>query len=495
MSQVKIGFSNTSYIQGNKLILNNGLTASIDFSWFGSTAVSYIFPETDGSAGEALLTDASGNLYWGNPVSGAVSGSGTTPSLALWVGTQSIGSSTVQEVGGQILFPSGSTAGAGIAFLNDTDTGIYRAGANTIGFVGNGAQTGQIGPNESFFNAGSNQVYVSSGGGVTLDGVNGGVYISAATLSWTGHSLNDGDFLYFDQLTQTIKGVAALGITGATGPQGIQGETGATGATGPQGAASTVPGPTGPTGPQGATGSFTGGTFMYQAGEILGASFSGTPRYYDITFAGTFTQSYSVNVDSAEPRDWTIENKTVTGFRISSNSTSPFTYSVYWSATELSNTTQGVLIGAQGPIGPQGATGATGADSTVSGPTGPQGATGATGPQGATGATGAAGAGLGTITPLALSDGATVSWNYSQGFNAYVTINGNRTLSISGATAGCYGTLLITQGTTGSYRMNFTASHKFPSGTHSFSVTGGKTDIYGFYYDGSNYYWTYNNNY
>jgi hypothetical protein len=123
------------------------------------------------------------------------------------------------------------------------------------------------------------------------------------------------------------------------------------------------------------------------------------------------------------------------------------------------------------------------------GPTGSVGATGATGPQGATGS------GLGISSPLTLTDSGTVSWNYSLGFNAVVTIAGNRNISITGVTAGDYGTLKIIQGSTGSYRINFSTSHKFPNATYSFSTTGGRWDIYGFFYDGTYFNWTYNNNY
>ena len=63
-------------------------------------------------------------------------------------------------------------------------------------------------------------------------------------------------------------------------------------------------------------------------------------------------------------------------------------------------------------------------------------------------------------------------------------------------TSGDYGTLLITQGSTGSYRINtFPTNSKFPGSTNSFSITGGKSDLYGFYYNGTNFYWSYNINY
>jgi hypothetical protein len=99
-------------------------------------------------------------------------------------------------------------------------------------------------------------------------------------------------------------------------------------------------------------------------------------------------------------------------------------------------------------------------------------------------------------TPQILVDAATISWTYSIGYNAEVTINSNRSLSISGATAGDYGTLKIIQGSSSNYRINFgTSSNRFPNGTYSFSTTQGRWDIYGFYYDGTYFNWSFNKNY
>lgn len=135
-------------------------------------------------------------------------------------------------------------------------------------------------------------------------------------------------------------------------------------------------------------------------------------------------------------------------------------------------------------LGGSGAVGATGA-------TGPQGNTGATG---ATGNTGATGTFAYSSTPLLLADGATISWSLTQSVNAYVTINGNRALTISGATSGDYGTLRIIQNATGSNRINtWPTGSKFPSGTYSFSTTANSYDLFSFYLDSSgNYNWVFN---
>lgn len=136
-----------------------------------------------------------------------------------------------------------------------------------------------------------------------------------------------------------------------------------------------------------------------------------------------------------------------------------------------------------------GATGATG-------PAGSNGSTGATGPQGATGA---AGSGSGGITQsfVTLTDGSTITWTYAANANAKVTINStSRTLSIVGATSGDTGNIIVTQGSTGSYRIDtFPTTSKFVAGTWSFSTTGTASDIYSFLYDGTTYYWNISRNF
>ena len=105
MAQKKVGFTNTSNVQGDKLIINNGLTSSINFLFTGGSTLTFSLPKTDGSAGWAIITDGSGRLSFGT-VSGAgnVQGTGTTPKLAYWTGTSSLGSSLLEEGSGQLLF-------------------------------------------------------------------------------------------------------------------------------------------------------------------------------------------------------------------------------------------------------------------------------------------------------------------------------------------------------------------------------------------------------
>ncbi len=475
MSQKKTGNSINSQLQGDGLIFNYGLTATAHFSFTGSNSLTYSLPQDYGSSGWSLLTDGTGRLYFGTASTATLNGSGTTPSLALWTGTQSLGNSSLQEIGGQLLFPGGLITTPGIAFQNDADTGIYKIANNNLGIVVGGTLSGSFKSDEVYFDITNAQMYMSSGAGISLYAPSTAIILTGS-VSFSGTT--PGQYLMLDGAGNLIS-TAALGITGATGPQGATGANGTNGvdgATGPQGATgaagqdASMIGPTGATGPMGATGTFVGGGYMFQSNSVNGASFSGTPLYADVLFVGTFTSSYVVVVESEEPRDWTISNKTISGFRINSNSTTGFTNSVYWQATEQNTNSLGVLVGAQGVAGPEG-------------PTGPL------------GATGNAGAGIGVTTPLQLTDASTISWDYSNGFSSYVTINGNRNISITGVTSGDYGTLLITQGPTGSNWISFTSSHKFPSATHSFTATPGRSDLYGFFYNNGVFYWSYNLNY
>ena len=136
MAQKKVGFSNTSYVQGDKLIINNGLTASINFQFLGATGLSFRLPQADGSSGWAIVTDGAGNLSFGT-VSGAgnVQGTGTTPKLAYWTGTSSLGSSLLEEGSGQLLFPAGTLANPGISFLLDQNTGFRRSANDQVSIL------------------------------------------------------------------------------------------------------------------------------------------------------------------------------------------------------------------------------------------------------------------------------------------------------------------------------------------------------------------------
>jgi hypothetical protein len=65
----------------------------------------------------------------------------------------------------------------------------------------------------------------------------------------------------------------------------------------------------------------------------------------------------------------------------------------------------------------------------------------------------------------ALTDQATITWDYALGYNAEVTLAGNRTLAEpTNAASGDYGTLVITQDGTGSRTLTLPASFKVVNG-------------------------------
>jgi hypothetical protein len=73
-------------------------------------------------------------------------------------------------------------------------------------------------------------------------------------------------------------------------------------------------------------------TSEYKSGQVDGSLFVGTDTlYYDIVFTTAFsTNVYAISIIGEEARSWSIHNKTTTGFRIESNSSSPLTGEVYW---------------------------------------------------------------------------------------------------------------------------------------------------------------------
>jgi hypothetical protein len=98
----------------------------------------------------------------------------------------------------------------------------------------------------------------------------------------------------------------------------------------------------------------------------------------------------------------------------------------------------------------------------------------------------------------ALADGATITWNIASGYNATVTLAGNRTLAINNATAGCYGTLKIVQDATGSRTITLPAGSKVISGgtgAVTLTTTASAIDILTFFYDGTNFFWTVGKNF
>lgn len=97
-------------------------------------------------------------------------------------------------------------------------------------------------------------------------------------------------------------------------------------------------------------------------------------------------------------------------------------------------------------------------------------------------------------TVQTLTDGSTITWDVSAGVNAQVTLAGTgRTLSITNPTAGHYYTIRIIQDGTGSRTISsWPTNTKWPGGIGpTLSTAASKYDIVTFYYDGTNYYATY----
>ena len=101
-------------------------------------------------------------------------------------------------------------------------------------------------------------------------------------------------------------------------------------------------------------------------------------------------------------------------------------------------------------------------------------------------------------TPGQLTDGATITWDCKVTLNDSVTLAGNRTLAMSNAVAGMYGTLVVKQDATGSRTLTLPANSKVingGAGAIALTSTAAAKDILSFYFDGTYYYWTYGKNY
>ena len=173
MAQKKIGFTNEGSAQADRLIINNGLLSSIEFSFLGDDSLTFTLPEADGNAGQALVTDGSGNLTFGLSLMGATGATGPQ------------GATGAQG-------PTGSTGLQGA-------TGATGANSTVPGPIGAQGATGPQGATGS------------TGAASTVPGPVGATGPQGATGN-TG----------------------AQGIQGPTGSTGNTGTTGATGSTGPE---------------------------------------------------------------------------------------------------------------------------------------------------------------------------------------------------------------------------------------------------------------------
>jgi hypothetical protein len=109
------------------------------------------------------------------------------------------------------------------------------------------------------------------------------------------------------------------------------------------------------------------------------------------------------------------------------------------------------------------------------------------------------GTGNSSLSYVALTDGATITWTVAGLVNnASVTLGGNRTLAFSGATSGMTGTLIVKQDGTGTRTLTLPAGSKViggGSGAITLSTAANAIDILTWTYDGTNYFWTYGKNY
>lgn len=88
--------------------------------------------------------------------------------------------------------------------------------------------------------------------------------------------------------------------------------------------------------------------------------------------------------------------------------------------------------------------------------------------------------------PLALTDGATITWPIRSSYNAWVVLAGNRTLAITGLIKGDYGTIEIYQDAVGSRTLILPAGSKVGNsgaGLLGLSTTANALDIATFYYN------------
>lgn len=100
---------------------------------------------------------------------------------------------------------------------------------------------------------------------------------------------------------------------------------------------------------------------------------------------------------------------------------------------------------------------------------------------------------VGLISPQNLEanlvDGATITWDFSAANIANVTLGGNRTLAITNVPTKSFGVLRVTQDATGSRLLTLPTGSLIPTG-FSLSTTASTSDVLGFYYDGTSYYWS-----
>ncbi len=96
----------------------------------------------------------------------------------------------------------------------------------------------------------------------------------------------------------------------------------------------TIPiGARGPAGADGAPGPAGPSARPTKAGTVPGASFSGTPKKFTVTFATPFSDAtYVISLSGANSREYTYETKTAAGFVINANAAAVLAEEVSWTA-------------------------------------------------------------------------------------------------------------------------------------------------------------------
>lgn len=167
MAQKKIGFTKGS-AQADRLILNNGLTATTQISFSGASSLTFSLPQTNGASGQVIVTDGAGNLSFAAAVpgvSGFAFGSAATPSIfftndadtglfrsgtnqlgfstggtqKLLIGTSTIQSDAIHVMSSDLRLKSGTIDSPSVRFATDLDTGIFRPLPNTMAMITGGA--------------------------------------------------------------------------------------------------------------------------------------------------------------------------------------------------------------------------------------------------------------------------------------------------------------------------------------------------------------------
>ena len=73
----------------------------------------------------------------------------------------------------------------------------------------------------------------------------------------------------------------------------------------------------------------------FKSGSVANSGFTGTPLAANVTFSSSFSgTNFSVVVTGGDARIWTVENISVSGFTINSNSDTLLSYSTYWIASQ-----------------------------------------------------------------------------------------------------------------------------------------------------------------